>query len=170
MQTVCYALTEAYLKQYSIFRYGPELRSIRSRVVSALAYQSYLYLRPSGYVGMVRLSRLREVPDCERSFAEITRMTDSSATGRLLSCARLDSSVLILLIIVSERLPGMISDRLSTLRFSPLIRRTRLSPRRLGGIFSSMAPGGSWNALSRWINSADYCAVTLTHINKRGVN
>lgn len=64
LETVCYALSEAYLRQYSIYQYGPDgpVR-IREWVVAAFAYQTYLRLRPAAYVAMVEKARLQQVPD-----------------------------------------------------------------------------------------------------------
>ena len=65
LETVCYALSEAYLKQYSIYQYGPDgPNRIREWVVSAFAYQTYLRLRPAAYIAMVETARLQPVPEC----------------------------------------------------------------------------------------------------------
>ena len=48
METVCRALTEAYIVRYANFNYGPEASErIRYWVMSALGSQSYLSLRPA---------------------------------------------------------------------------------------------------------------------------
>ena len=71
LQTVCYALTEAYLKQYAIDEYGADAPGkIRSWVVAALANKAYMELRPSVYIGMVEAARLEEVPDCASLVAD----------------------------------------------------------------------------------------------------
>ncbi|MGB0258708.1 MAG: hypothetical protein ACPGES_08655 [Coraliomargarita sp.] len=65
LETACYALSEAYLRQYSIYQYGPDgPRRIREWVVSAFAYQTYLRLRPAAYIAMVESARLQQVPNC----------------------------------------------------------------------------------------------------------
>ncbi len=70
LETVCYALAEAYLKQYSIYRYGPQgPRSMRAWVVSAFAYQTYLRLRPAAYIGIVEHARTQRTPVCAELFS-----------------------------------------------------------------------------------------------------
>ncbi len=81
LQTVCYALSEAYLRQYSIFQYGPYGPDrIRAWVVSAFAWQAYLRLRPASYIAMVEEARISKFPDCASLLA--TYLKDASATER----------------------------------------------------------------------------------------
>lgn len=82
LETVCHALTEAYLLRYAIFNYGPTApEQFPTWVVSALGSQAYLSLRPAMYTAFIRDLERRATPD----LAELleTRWPERGETANL---------------------------------------------------------------------------------------
>lgn len=64
LEEVCFAITEAYLKRYTIYHYGPSAPSqMKAWPIHALSLEAYLHLRPAHLIGMLQVSSKREALD-----------------------------------------------------------------------------------------------------------